>query len=273
MKLKIFLLIAALVMCFAVITPAKPAPKVDKKANHTKVIAKKTAIQKQAFPNIFKIFQPLFTFLNANGTYRSVEKNVFHAMPEKMPKEYKCSVGGSFVRVHALSPPSANECGRITRSFQKVLRNTTGNFAALNGLTPPEAFKGWTLFDQPKEYRAWLLEDEGRGRIAPAESESIRGCPIIKTSNSATGYASGITAGFKFMWGGEVRVNYPFVVVARLSPEQEQNAACTAHQEDAWYNEFEHLRTVNRVKVNGRWYQSYHSYEGENDRHPIFKDQ
>lgn len=263
----ISLALLAMVLMVATISPA-----MGKEAPRTKQPPAKTGIQTDhqiefGIGDIFKIFSPLLKLLGMQKGYRNVEKNVFVNMPEKMPKEYRSPRG---VKVHAESPPTGEEFAVIDAAFDRIIRNTSGDFAEYNGFTPVEAFRGWKLYRKPSDFRVWLIDYAGS--IVPSEADETLGCPVIRTTASATGKAAEAFGGLKLMWGGEVKEIYPFIVAPRIKSGDLVRAECKKIRDNGIYFGMEHAATLNRVKVNGKYYQSFMAFTGALDLHNIFKD-
>lgn len=193
----------------------------------------------------------LFTLTACKSEYRSIEKVMLN-QPD-LPQEFRTITG---IKIHALTQPTAHERAAIQNAFERVIEVTTRDFT--NGIEPPDAWRHWTKFTRQDEYRVWLIEGEN---VVGAESPYIRGCPIVRTFNSATGFASGVTAGFELR-NGDITPIFPLVIVGRMNAEQTNRPECAEHFENAIYHEFEHLRTANSTPV--------YLHFAANDVHPLF---
>jgi hypothetical protein len=257
-----FILVALLVVVAFTSVEAKVSKKTKLTPVRTSAVVKVS--KKQANP--LKIFYTLYKFLTPfiKRGYDTFEP-VFINQPEKMPKEYKCSVDGSYIPVHAKSAPTGAECARVINAYLRLKRNTSGNFWELLGTNNPATFQGWNI--KPKDFRTWLVENAPS--VVGAETESVKGCNLLLTHNSSTGRASEIVGGLKFMWGGEVKPVYPFIAVARQIGANASRPECQQLEENSFYHGDEHRATVYKG-TNGQ--QSYRLFVGESDFHPIFKD-
>ncbi|HEY8562810.1 MAG TPA: hypothetical protein VIL74_20700 [Pyrinomonadaceae bacterium] len=226
-------IVVALVMASQIFSAPKGSAKTPRKA----VAAKSIVAAKNA--GIFDAIAALLKALTFQKSgYRAVEKNVFVNMPEKMPKEW---LTPKKAKVHSLGKPSALELQIVDEKISKQIANFEKPF---DRFAPADFGKKAKKFKKHSEYRFWLLDDEGRGRIAPAISESIKGCPLVATSASSTGYASGVTGGFEVTSRG-VKAIYPFIVVPRLSPAQLADPRCREHWETTLENEIDHFLASN----------------------------
>jgi hypothetical protein len=254
------LMMAMVLTTFAV--AALPATKTKTKAKKATVVrvAKVKANPFKFLGTIFKLFTPFI-----RRGYDTVEPNAFVGQPHKLPKKY---LTPNKINVYSEVAPDADTLRDIDAMHGRIKRNTSGNFIDLLGTNEPETFMWNRVYDDPKKINVLLATKRGVS-VFPAETPSIKGCPIIRTNNSVTGYASEVFDGVKFMWGGEVKPVFPFIVIAPLNAEERARPECVALLRDSAYHGFEHLYTVQKGK-NGK--QAFHIFTGVNDFHPIFKD-
>jgi hypothetical protein len=255
----------ALVIMVATISPAIAAPRATPK--NTRTASLQTFELKGGIGDIIHgILKPFLTLIGKNRNYRALEKNVFTAMPDKMPREYKTPKYK--VKVHAETAPTSEELDAIDAAFARLVRNTSGDFAEQNGFLPVEAFRNWTF--EGSKFRVWLIDYPAS--TAPSEAAETLGCTVIKTSNSSTGKAAEAFGGFKVFWNGTVEPTYPLIVAPRVKGAELARPECVTVRNNGVYFGMEHQATLKIVKVNGKKYQSFLTFTGPGDVHNIFKD-
>lgn len=185
--------------------------------------------------------------------YRAVEK-MSADQPDRLESGYNRYKSPRGVEVWATKPVAAAVLDAIDAGVQDTLDKTTRDFT--NGIEPVDTWRGWSKYKKHADYRFLVLD-----KTTPAISPEIAGCPLVSTWYSATGFASGVTGGWK--WSGyDLEEAYPMTLIGNLDAEQLSNPACVNHVRIAARHEAEHWRLANNPAL-------FLHYQ-INDIHPIF---